>query len=105
MIEPKIATDIPAIIMVFIPVPSHTMISGANADLGREFKITRKGSNILETLGKQIKRIADSIDNKVTAKKLTMVSNKVTPICLIISKSLHISIKILSAKLIFSPFS
>ena len=90
--EPKIATDIPAMIMVFIPVPSHTMIKGANADLGREFRITRKGSRILETLGRLINRIAERMDNKVTAKKLTMVSSNVIPICLMISKSLHISI-------------
>ena len=39
-----------------------------------------------------INRIAERMDNKVTAKKLTMVSSNVTPICLMISKSLHISI-------------
>ena len=47
IMEPNTATDIPATIIVLLPVPSQTIISGARADLGREFSITRQGSVIL----------------------------------------------------------
>ena len=38
---PKIATDIPAIIMVVWFAPSQTIRSGARADFGRLFNTTR----------------------------------------------------------------
>lgn len=38
---PKIATDIPATIIVVLVAPSHTIKSGANADFGRLFSTTR----------------------------------------------------------------
>lgn len=41
MILPKTATDMPATMMVVGVAPSHTMSSGARADLGRLFRTTR----------------------------------------------------------------
>jgi hypothetical protein len=38
---PKIATDIPAAMMVVWVAPSHTIKSGARADLGRLLSTTR----------------------------------------------------------------
>ena len=41
MMAPKMATEMPATMMVSMPVPSQTMSSGASADFGRLFKTTR----------------------------------------------------------------
>lgn len=48
MIQPKIATEIPAITIVRIPVPSQTMMSGASADFGRELRSTKTGYTTLD---------------------------------------------------------
>ena len=41
MMEPKTATEMPATIIVFEPVPSQTMSRGARADFGSAFRTTR----------------------------------------------------------------
>ena len=83
MIAPNIATDMPATIIVVVPVPSQTMMSGAKADFGKLFKITRYGSNIFESVGECHSMVANSILNTNTHKKLTIVSNNVINICII----------------------
>ena len=90
--EPKTATDIPATIMVLLPVPSHTIIRGASADFGNEFRITRYGSVILLKVLNDRSKIAIKMLSILTIKKLSMVSYKVIPVCMNISKFLHISI-------------
>ena len=81
MIEPKIATEIPATIMVFMPVPRHTMNKGASADLGRLFKMTRVGSNMAAMDFENHKRDAHTTLKSITKKKLNTVSARVYPIC------------------------
>ena len=76
MIQPKIATEIPAIIIVFVPVPSHTMKSGARADLGRLFKMTKVGSIISESVLENHKKLAITMPIKITSKKLKIVYQK-----------------------------
>ena len=76
--------------MVLIPVPSHTMIKGASADFGKEFKIIKKGSRMSDIFGKQIRKIADRTDIIVTDKKLMIVSARVILMCLHISLFSHI---------------
>ena len=44
MIIPNIATDIAVIIIAFMLFPSHTIIIGASADLGRLLSTIRYGS-------------------------------------------------------------
>lgn len=78
--DPNMATEIPATIMVLIPVPSHTMNKGARADLGRLFKTTRYGSSISEHLAEYHKRVADNIPIKRTSRKLATVSRRVIPV-------------------------
>ena len=39
--QPKIATDIPAVIIVILLAPSHTISRGASADFGRLFNTTK----------------------------------------------------------------
>jgi len=90
--EPKTATEIPATIMVLLPVPSHTMISGASADFGKELSITRYGSVILLKVLKDNSNIAIKILSMFTIRKLSNVSYNVIPVCMNISKFLHISI-------------
>ena len=92
MIEPNMATEMPATIIVLLPVPSHTIIKGARADFGSEFKITRYGSMILLNRSKDSIRIAVKILKRLTIKKLRMVSYSVIPVCMNISRFLHISI-------------
>ena len=84
-------TEIPATIIVLLPVPSHTIIRGAKADLGREFKMTRYGSIILLTLSKESMIMAIKILSRFTIRKLRIVSYKVIPVCKNISKLRHIS--------------
>ena len=81
MTEPNTATDIPAMTIVLVPVPSHTMMSGANADFGRLFRMTNDGSKISAN-GFENHKIDDikTVKN-MTRKKLRIVSNKVHPIC------------------------
>lgn len=76
-IEPKIETEIPVTMMVLVLAPSQTIRSGARADFGRLFKMTKYGSSILDRMGKRQSRIADSKDNVMTNKKLKKVSDKV----------------------------
>ena len=71
---PKIATDIPATMIVVRVAPSHTIKRGASADFGRLFKTTRNGSNISESFGLNHKRIVTRRLHKMTRKKLTSVS-------------------------------
>ena len=58
-----------------MPVPNQTMIRGAKADLGREFRITKKGSSTLAVFGEEISKIEHNTEKKVTARKLTRVYN------------------------------
>ena len=81
MMEPKTATEIPATIIVVVPVPSQTMNRGARADLGRLFNMTRYGSVISDSLGEYHKSVEVIRLIKNTRKKLNMVSNKVIPAC------------------------
>ena len=81
MIAPKIATEIPATIIVFMPVPSQTMKSGARADFGRELRITRYGSETSEKPLQNHNKQAAIILIRVTRRKLTSVSVRVIPIC------------------------
>src|SRR5699024_9850055 len=76
---PKIATDMPATMMVVFVAPSHTIRRGARADFGRLFKTTRYGSRISESLLLNQRATAARILTKVTRKKLASVSYKVTP--------------------------
>ena len=71
----------PAMTIVLVPVPSHTMMSGANADFGRLFKMTKDGSKISAKGFENHKIDAIKIEKSITRKKLKMVSNKVHPIC------------------------
>ena len=74
------ATDIPAMIIVLIPVPNHTMNKGARADFGRLFRITQYGSKIAESLSEYQSQVATSKLIMNTRKKLRMVSKRVYPI-------------------------
>lgn len=80
MMAPKMATEIPATMMVLMPVPSHTIRSGARADLGRLFNTTRYGSRTSDNLGEYHSRVAAARLNATTSRKLTTVSRSVTPI-------------------------
>ena len=71
------ATDIPATMMVLLPVPSHTMRSGARADFGRLFSTTRKGSVIFASFTKYQNKSARKTEKNVTKIKLTRTSSKV----------------------------
>ena len=90
IIQPKIATEIPATIIVVVPVPSHTINNGARADLGRLFKITRYGSITKERVLENHKAVAVARLIRITRKKLIIVSYSVIPICVI--RDLSISI-------------
>ena len=80
-IHPNIPTDIPQSMIVFGPVPSHTIISGASADFGRLFNTIRNGSKVCPRPGRNQNRVA-SISEKVTiSRKLTTDSHSVIPIC------------------------
>ena len=74
-------TEIPHKIMVLGPVPSHTIMSGAKADLGRLFNMMRNGSKVLPMEGRNQNRVAIIRDRNIIKKKLMVDSNKVTPIC------------------------
>ncbi len=80
MIDPNNATEIPATIMVLEPVPSHTMKSGAKADLGRLFNIMRQGSNISDNRLKYHNIAAPRMLIPNTKEKLIRVSTSVTSI-------------------------
>ena len=80
MIQPNMATLIPAMIIVFVPVPSQTIKSGARADLGKLFNITKVGSIISDKVFENHKRLATTIPIIITRKKLKIVSYKVTQI-------------------------
>ncbi len=67
--------------MVFVPVPSQTKMRGARADLGREFKATRKGSVHFAKVGKNHRSSEKNKLKNSTRKKLTSVSYKVVPAC------------------------
>lgn len=43
IMDPKRATEIPATMIVVIPLPSHTIRRGARADFGRLFRIDKIG--------------------------------------------------------------
>jgi len=93
MTEPKTATEIPATIMVFIPVPSHTMNRGARADLGRLFSTTRYGSRISEHFGECHKSVAVSRLIARTSRKLAIVSSRVMLVLVKKEKSFTMPIK------------
>ena len=80
MIEPKSATDAPAMMIVFEPVPNHTIISGAKADFGSELSTTKYGSIILLRVFDDIRIIAIIILSTLTIIKLIKVSNSVIPV-------------------------
>lgn len=67
--------------MVFAPVPSHTIKSGARADLGRLLSTTRYGSKISDSFGEYHNNVEQTRLNRITRRKLTMVSNSVMPMC------------------------
>ena len=66
--------------MVFIPVPSHTMRRGARADFGRLFSTTMYGSSISDSFGHSQRTTAIRILMAMTRRKLTRVSYRVTHI-------------------------
>ena len=78
--QPKIATDIPATIIVVCVAPSQTISKGARADFGKLLRTTRKGSTIADKLGLNHKRITKRRLRTVTKKKLKRVSYSVIPI-------------------------
>ncbi len=79
--EPKMATEAPATIIVGVPVPSHTIKRGASADFGRLFKMTRYGSMTSEMPEEYQSRVAAAMPIRITKKKLISVSASVMPIC------------------------
>jgi hypothetical protein len=74
------ATDIPAIIIVFEVAPSHTIRRGASADFGRLFSTTRYGSSISDSFLLYQSKIAARMLSNMTSMKLINVSYKVIPI-------------------------
>ena len=66
--------------MVFIFAPSHTINTGASADFGRLFNITRYGSKIPDSLVFHQSIIAIPIPNTKIKKKLKKVSARVMPV-------------------------
>ena len=81
MMLPKMATDIPATIIVLGVAPSHTIRSGARADFGRLFSTTRNGSVISNSFLLNQRSVAIRILKMVTRTKLTSVSYSVIPMC------------------------
>jgi hypothetical protein len=79
MMLPKIATDIPATIIVFGVAPSQTIKSGARADFGRLLRTTRNGSVISKSFLLNHSRVAMRMLRIVTSIKLTRVSYSVIP--------------------------
>ena len=71
---PNMATETAATIMVFTLLPSHTMRTGASADLGRLFKSTIYGSAILKTIRNRHINIAHSMPAAITMEKHMRVS-------------------------------
>ncbi len=78
--QPNRATEIPATMMVPVPVPSQTINRGARADFGRLFRMTRYGSIISDRLLEYHKMVAARMLMNITRKKLTRVSSRVMPI-------------------------
>ena len=78
--EPNIATEMPAVMIVFTFAPIHTMRSGASADFGRLFRTTRYGSITAEKRGKSHKSTANAMPSVETSRKLIPVSYTVIPI-------------------------
>ena len=79
MMEPKTATEIPATMMVVIPVPNQTINNGARADFGKLFKITRYGSKTSDNFV-EYHNAVDTIRLIIhTRKKLRKVSTNVIP--------------------------
>ena len=68
--EPNIATEMPAVMIVFTFAPIHTMRSGASADFGRLFRTTRYGSITAEKRGKSHKSTANAMPSVETSRKL-----------------------------------
>ena len=66
--------------IVFMLLPSHTMSSGARADFGRLFNMTRYGSRIFASRLLDQSATAPKIPIHVTRKKLKSVSKTVTPV-------------------------
>ena len=79
-IEPKRATETAAVTMVVVLFPSHTIKSGAKADLGRLFKRTKNGSKTLAAEGLAQRRRAQTRPAAVQTAKLISVSMRVTPV-------------------------
>ena len=80
MIAPKMATEMPAAMIVSMPVPSQTIKRGASADFGRLFKTTRNGSKISDNRRLYHKSVAVERLTRATRKKLITVSVNVIPI-------------------------
>ena len=66
--------------MVVVLFPSHTIKSGAKADLGRLFKRTKNGSKTLAAEGLAQRRRAQTRPAAVQTAKLISVSMRVTPV-------------------------
>ena len=79
--HPNTPTDMPHRTIVLGPLPNHTIINGASADLGRLFNTIRNGSTVCPKVGMNQKSVARIIDIPMISKKLITDSNNVTPIC------------------------
>ncbi len=77
--QPKMATDIPATMMVRCLAPSHTMRRGARADFGRLFRTTRYGSSTFARRGQLHSKTEIPSPARTTKAKLRRVSFKVAP--------------------------
>ena len=73
--------------IVFKPVPSHTIIKGANADLGRLFNTISMGSKIFPSEELNQNNVAKIKAIKIIRKKLTVDSTRVIVICFNSEKS------------------
>ena len=95
MIIPNIATDIAVIIIAFMLFPSHTIIIGASADLGRLLSTIRYGSRQSERPRHNHSMMAVPSPKTIIRKKERKVSKRVTNICMNILPSLAIYINVL----------
>ena len=67
-------------IIVVLFAPNQTIKTGASADFGRAFKITRYGSSTLDNVSFHQKIVATNKLPRITMKNPIKVSNRVTDI-------------------------
>ena len=77
---PKMATEQAHTMIVVLFAPSHTIRTGANADLGSAFKITKYGSNTLDKVSFHQNSVATKRLPIMTMTNPINVSYKVIPI-------------------------